>query len=417
MNSSTASNTITTSAKPRQSKITLAFFCLIFLVLLTTSCTQGIFETPYGNKTLTIDTLAFDHSLFMEIKNIPVDAGGNQLKQNKVGTFEGLSTKFMIKFNNFTAFSALPDSVDFVMNSVNAYLYIADHWGSEANTNLNIEMIDNDSSHYWTNISDVEETFADIEGFTNPYTSVNASNDAEYITIPIDLATAQNWYRIPDSLYVNNGFTVEKSDATEGLLAFYSTDYTIDSLRPRLKIDCTLNDTNGVFIKDSIFTVYAGGDLQQTENTLNLDETLFYLSQGNIYRPYMVLDSLRQDTLLGPTDLLNRAVLSLVLDDSLSSIESGDTLVLGVRLFKTDYWNDDSVSYKYTSYSSIITDINDTIKVNISQLLQYLVSNPKELTYEGLFFFTNNEYDGFNKLLFDPTKTTLDIVYTKVKDE
>ena len=382
-----------------------------------TSCTQGIFETPYGNKTLVIDTLQYDHSLFQDIKNKSIDVSGNQLDQNKVGNFDGLSSEFMIKFNNFTAFTALPDSVDFVINSVVAQLFIADYWGSEANMSLDIAMIDNDSSLYWTNLSDPLETYDEIEGMTQAYTNISAPVDQEYISFPIDLNIVQNWYSRPDSLYVNNGFTVKKSTDDEGLLAFYSTDYSSDSLRPKLEIQCTLNDTNGVYIQDSTFYVYAGGDLQKAENMLTLDENLFYLSQGNIHRPYIELDSLRQDTLLGPTDLLNQAILTLVIKDSLSFIESGDTLILAARLFKTDYWENDSISYKYTAYSSIFTEIGDTVKMDISQLLQYVTSNPKEMNYEGLFFYTNNEYNDFNKILFDRSKTTLDIVYTKVKDE
>jgi hypothetical protein len=417
MNSSTVSNNLSQRSNKRQSIFTLAFFCLVIIALLTTSCTQGIFETPYGNKTLVIDTLQYHHSLFQDIRNKSIDVSGNQLDQNKVGNFDGLSSEFMIKFNNFTAFTALPDSVDFIINSVDAQLFIAGYWGSEATVSLDIAMIDNDSSLYWTNLSDPLESYDEIDGRTLAYTNISAPVDQEFISFPIDLATVQNWYSRPDSLYVNNGFTVKKTTDSEGLLAFYSTDYSADSLRPKLEVQCTLNDTNGVFIKDSTFYVYAGGDLQKAENTLSLDENLFYLSQGNIHRPYIEFDSLRQDTLLGPTDLLNQAILTLVIKDSLSYIESGDTLILGARLFKTDYWDIDSISYKYTTYSSIFTEISDTIKMDISQLLQYLISNPKEMHYEGLFFYTNNEYNDFNKILFDRSKTTLDIVYTKVKDE
>ncbi|RLC56519.1 MAG: hypothetical protein DRH89_05485, partial [Candidatus Cloacimonadota bacterium] len=65
------------------------------------SCDVNIFQTPYGNKTLTVDTLSYDQSIITGIKNLNVDASGNALYQNKVGNNDDLMAKFLIKFTNF----------------------------------------------------------------------------------------------------------------------------------------------------------------------------------------------------------------------------------------------------------------------------------------------------------------------------
>ncbi|MFA6618737.1 MAG: hypothetical protein WCT23_06700, partial [Candidatus Neomarinimicrobiota bacterium] len=120
---------------------------------------------------------------------------------------------------------------------------------------------------------------------------------------------------------------------------------------------------------------------------------------------------------LSSSALLNHAELILVMNDSLSSIGENDTLTIAARLFKTDHWDSDSIAYIYTISSNKINNIDDTIKINIAQLLQYMISNPKEMEYEGIFFYLNNEYYDFNQVLIDPKNIALDIVYTKVNNE
>ena len=63
----------------------------------------------------------------------------------------------------------------------------------------------------------------------------------------------------------------------------------------------------------------------------------------------------------------------------------------------------------YTAISSAFDGSTDTITLDVSQLIQYLISNPKEMTHEGLFFYLGDEYYDFNTLGIDPAKTTLDI--------
>ncbi|MEA2078203.1 MAG: hypothetical protein U9O95_09335 [Candidatus Marinimicrobia bacterium] len=385
------------------------------------SCSENIFQTPYGNKTLTVDTLSFDHSIITSIKNMNVPAYGNTLYQNKAGQYNDLYTKFLIKFTNFVSMTGLPDSVYATINEANIVLHIADYWGSESNISFDISMLGNDTSLYWENISDVNETFTEIEGNTSFYSSVSVLTDADSMIIPIDTSLVNDWHTRPDSFYVNNGFTVKKSVDLNGLMAFYPIEYssTENDLRPRLRLECSLYDTNNVYLQDTSFYVIGGGDIQFTESTATVNDTLFYLSQGNIYRSFIELDDLRQDTLLGPTDLLNKAELSLLVDELNSLISTEDTsfLYITARLFKTDYWEDDSISYMYTSHSEEFNENVDTIKIDISQFLQYMISNPKEMQHEGLFFYLNNEYNDFNILTIDPAKTELDIIYTKVKDE
>jgi len=419
MNSSTACKQTTTTATSRQSKFTLAFFCFVIITVLMSSCSENIFQTPYGNKTLTVDTLSYDQSIITGIKNLNADASGNSLYQNKVGNYNDLMAKFLIKFTNFVSLSGLPDSVYATIDNADIVLYVADYWGNEVNISLDISMVETDTAYYWANNTEVNEAFSLIDGHTSYYSSFNVDTDLDSIYIPIDLALVNDWMDYPDSTYANNGFVVTKTNDTEGLIAFHTIEYsstTLD-LRPRLNLECSIYDTNDVYIKDSTFSIIGGGDIQFTESDAVVTDSLFYLSQGNIFRSYVEMDELRQDTLLGPTDLLNRAELKLVLKPLDKMIASGDTLYITARLFKTDYWEQDSIAYTYTAYSPVFTDEDDTVSIDISQLLQYMVSNPKEMAHEGLFFYLNKEYNDFNFITLDPAKTELDVVYTRVKDE
>ncbi len=419
MNSSTVCKQTTTTATSRQSKTTLAFFCLVILTVLLTSCSEYIFQAPYGNKTLTVDTLSYDQSIITGIKNLNADASGNGLYQSKVGNYDDLSSKFLVKFTNFASLTGLSDSVYATINDANVVLHIADYWGNEDNISLDISMIETDTAYYWANNTLAEDAFDLIEGHTSYHSTFNVATDLDSIFVPIDIETVNDWYDYPDSTYANNGFTVTKTNDAEGLIAFHTIEYSTSGLdlRPRLNLECTIRDTNDVYIKDSTFYVIGGGDIQYTESNAVVDDSLFYISQGNIFRSYIELDDLRQDTLLGPTDLLNKAELRLILKPLDKMIAIGDTLQLTTRLFKTDYWDQDSIAYTYTAYSPKFTEIDDTISIDISQLLQYMVSNPKEMDHEGLFFYLNNEYNNFNFITIDPAGTELDVVYTKVKDE
>lgn len=420
MNSSTSCNLSSANTKRRQSSFTLAFFCIIIIAFSMFSCSENIFSTPFGNKTLAVDTLKYDSNIISLVKNLNVNASGNAVDQNKVGHYNDLSAKFLVKFTNFVSLNNIHDSSYAVINNAEIIFYIADYWGSENNIELTLSMLNNDSSIYWTNLSDPSETFEEIESQTTEYTHISIPTDVDSFVFSIDTSLVNDWHYNDDLLYVNNGFTVEKSNDNEGMISIFSIDYTsTDSISyyPRMKLECSLLDTNDNYIKDSTFYVVCGGDLQMTESTSAVDDSLFYLSQGNIHRSYVEMDEFRQDTLLGPTDLLNEAELSLVVDKLNTIIDNDDTLRMGVRLFKTDYWENDSIQYLYTAASSAFGNDIDTITLDISQLIQYMISNPKETEHEGLFFYLGDEYDDFNSLRIDPDKAELNIVYTKVKDE
>ena len=415
MNSSTVCKHQATTATRRQSIPTLAFFCFVILTALTTSCSENIFQTPFGNKTLVVDTLNYDHTVITSVKNLNVSASGNTLTQNKAGNYRDMDAKFMIKFTGFTTLTGLPDSVYAVINEANVVLYKAGYWGNSNQIDLDMSIIDTDTTYAWWNNYDAEETFAEIESHTQYYGSFTYPVNDDSIYVPLDVDMVNDWYSYSDSTYANNGFVVTGSNALDGIIAFYSFDASDQD--PHMLLECSLYDTNDVYIMDSTFTVNCTADLQYTESSASVSDSLFYLSQGNIFRSFIQLDDLREDSLLGPTYLMNRAQLKLFANPLEQTIDTGDTLYLTARLFKTDYWEGDSIQYSYTTQSSVFTENADTITIDISQLLQYMVSNPKEMTYEGVFFYLNNEYYDFNMITLDPSKTELDIVYTKVKDE
>jgi hypothetical protein len=382
------------------------------------SCSENIFTTPYGNKTLTVDSLAYDHSIISSVKNLNIDVQGNARTQNKAGRYHNLDTKFMIKFTNFSVVSSLPDSLYADILSANVVLHVADYWGNEQNISFDVSMLDNDTSRYWEDASDVDMSFENAEGFTTPFGSFSTPTDADSVYLPIDVDLVNDWYSKKDSFYVNNGFIVSKSNLTDGLMAFYSSDYTINTnLIPKLRLECSLYDTNDVYMQDSVFYIPCAGDLQQAESYSEINDSIFFMAQGNVYRSFVEFEGLRQDSLLGPTDLLNQAYLSLVVNDLNTTIGEGDTLYLNARLFRTDYWDSDSIQYTYTAYSPIFDAGVDTLTLDVSELIQYLIGHPKEMEHEGIFFYLNNEYNDFNYVRIDPSKTELDIIYTKVKDE
>ncbi len=389
------------------------------LLFFAASCESGIFRSPFGNRTLLLDTLSYDHTIITGVRNMNAEASGNLLYQNKAGYYHGLEAQFLIKFTNFATLTALPDSVDLIIKNANVLFYTADYWGSESNISLDINLLDNDRALYWENVSDVDEVFSNIRERATHYSTVSIPVDADSIFIPMDIDMIREWYLYPSGSYVNNGFTVTKSHRSEGMIAFSTLEYSssVDDRRPRLVLDCSLYDTNGVYLQDSLFYVYGSGDIQYAESSASYADSLFILAQGNIFRTYITLDSLREDTLLGPTHLLNKAGLNLVVDRDNSSVAAGDTLTLTARLFRTDHWDADSISYIYTAASAPFTALDDTLRVDISQLLQYLVSNPPDMNYEGVFFYLNNEYNSFNSIRIIPALSTLDIVYTKVRDE
>jgi hypothetical protein len=299
------------------------------------SCSENIFTTPYGNKTLTVDTLAYDHSIISSVKNLNIAVQGNARTQNKAGKFHNLDTKFMIKFTNFSVVSSLPDSLYADILSANVVLHVADYWGDEQNISFDISMLDNDTSRYWEDASDVDMSFENAEGFTTPFGSFSTPTDADSVYLPIDVDLVNDWYSKKDSFYVNNGFIVSKSDLSDGLMAFYSSDYTLNtSLIPKLRLECSLYDTNDVYMQDSVFYIPCAGDLQQAESYSEINDSIFFMAQGNVYRSFVEFEGLRQDSLLGPTDLLNQAYLSLVVNDLNTAIGEGDTLYLNARLFR-----------------------------------------------------------------------------------
>ncbi len=419
MNFSTHFNARLTRSKPRQRIFSLTFFCFVILVLSFTSCSDNIFESPHGDQSLVIDTLHYDHQIISGIRNLNADASGSMLTENKAGNYHGLSAEFLIKFTNFLALTGLPDSVEMSIDKADVVLFPSNHWGTDPSFSLDLHMAGNDTSLYWENNADPRDVFSSLEGRTEFYGTETIDPAADSVSIPIDLETVNRWYKRPDSLYVNNGFIVRKNADSRGICAFYSAEHQTGDTdrRPRLRLECSLRDTNGVYLKDSTFYVMTGGDIQKAESNANIEDHRFYLSQGNIFRSYVMLDSIRQDTLLGPTRLLNRARQTFVINHRRSDITPGDTLYLTARLFKTDSWDTDSLQYMFTAYSNIFSTGEDTVSIDISQLLQYLVSNEKASAYEGVFFYLNNEYNDFNYITIDPEKSGLEVIYTKVVNE
>lgn len=367
---------------------------------------------------MSLDTLYYGPDYISGIKNLNIPAYGNQLLENKAGHYDGLHGEFLIKFTNFNILYSLPDTLVPEIRAADILLYPSNYWGNEALFPMDLYLIDPDTALAWDNVSTVTDIEAQIEGRSAFYKTSEFDPHADSLIIPLNLETVADWYERPSLDYQNNGFLMKKSTETKGILAFHSIDISADTdKRPKLRLLCDLYDTNHVFVKDSLFYISAAGDLQFSESSADIEDSLFYLSQGNIFRAYLMPDSLRLDTLLGKDRLLNKAEQRFVMHPLDTDIRDGDTLYLTARLFRTDSWESDSISYNYTVYSNTFSSPEDTIRLDISQLLQYLVSNPKEMQYEGIFFFLNNEYNDFNKVTIDRSKSGLDVIYTKAIHE
>lgn len=380
--------------------------------------------SPFGDRHFQLDTLSYDESLINDIHSLSMAPDGNTVLHDKVGHYRNVDASFLVKFTNFAAITSLPDSVEPVINTAYATLYKANYWGESNSVDLDLSLLGNDTSLYWQNSEDVDSIAELIDGHSSPYKTVSFSTDEDSLIIPLEIdGLVQNWYKTPDSdsLYVNNGFTVEMPSENDGMVAFYSIDYTSQDgyKRPRLFLNCSLYDTNGVYMQDSLFYVYGGGDIQFA--SIPEDETVdssFTLSQGFITRSYLSIDSLRLDTLnFGPSHIINSAKQKLVMDTEKSQIADGDTLYISARLFRTDHWDSDSLSYLYTVNSNTFTSVNDTITLDISELLQYMVANEQVYEYEGIYYTIYNEYYDFNTITLKPEESQLDIITTRLNDE
>ncbi|MDD3095662.1 MAG: hypothetical protein WC372_02890 [Candidatus Neomarinimicrobiota bacterium] len=395
----------------------MAFFCCSILLVLFSACSDNIFTSPFGNRTLELDTLYYDQTHISAVKNLNFPAYGNQLAENKVGQFRDLNTEFLIKFTNFNILSSLPDTLVPEINAAEVILYVSGYYGNESAFSMDLHLLDPDTAISWDNNSAIPGTQSLIEGRTSYYSSFSFDPGSDSLLIPLERENVQDWYLRPSLAYQNNGLLIRKSTDSEGLSAFYALDNPTSALRPKLRLFCSLYDTNAVFIRDTTFYIPAAADLQFAESTALQPDSLFYLSQGNIFRSYIMIDSLRADSLLGKDRLLNKAEQTFVMHPLETEIAEGDTLFLSARLFRTDEWENDSIAYTYTAYSNIFSSAEDTIRIDISQLLQYLVANTPEKTYEGIFFYLNNEYNAFNKIMINRRFSVLDIIYTKVINE
>lgn len=417
MNFSTAYNVFSKYKPKGQRPLPLAFFCFTLLILFS-ACSENIFESPYGDRSMTLDTLYYDQSYVSGIKNMNFPSYGNQLLENKAGNFNDLYNSFLIKFTNFNILYSLPDTLIPEIRSADILLYPSAYWGDETLFSMDLHLIDTDTSLAWNNVSIVTDTKTKLEGRSAFYKNTEFDPGADSVFIPLNLETVSDWYERPSLAYQNNGFLMKKSDNGRGMVAFHSLDISRNTnKRPKLRLVCDLYDSNAVFVKDTVFYIPAAADLQFSESSAAVSDSLFYLSQGNIFRSYLMLDSLRLDTLLVRDKLLNKAEQRFVMHPFETEIQEGDTLYLTARLFRTDSWESDSISYNYTVYSNTFSSPEDTIRLDISQLLQYLVSNPREMQYEGIFYYLNNEYNDFNSVTIDLRHAALDVIYTRATDE
>ncbi|MDZ7821896.1 MAG: hypothetical protein U5N26_08830 [Candidatus Marinimicrobia bacterium] len=117
-------------------------------MLSFTSCSDNIFESPHGDQSLLIDTLHYDHQIISGVRNLNADASGSMLTENKVGNYHGLSAEFLIKFTNFLALTALPDSVELSIDKADAVLFPSNRWGTDPSFSLDLHMAGNDTSLY-----------------------------------------------------------------------------------------------------------------------------------------------------------------------------------------------------------------------------------------------------------------------------
>jgi hypothetical protein len=331
---------------------------------------------------------------------------------NKIGRYMGLSSQFVVKFNNFTPIIGWTNVDTIEIKKAWIELYVHKVWSADNSSfmSLTAEQVATDSALTWSNYYESQKidslwNFLSQDGIALVQdTSVLLSDTVQ---IPLNLDVLDQWR---NNRIINNGIRIYRSDTMNDLMAaFYAYDYAQD-YSPKLKIQCAVSDTTGTLPADTLVTLYSTGDMQYSVNEFSPDTAQLLISQGAVYMSWMTLPALR--TTIPEKAIINKALLTVDYDEALSFLEDASQTVQ-IRYLYSDNWNSYTASINnYLVNSATVFDSASSIVFDVSNILQYYIAGgAKDEDARFRFNFTN-EHEGFSRIFLNPASLRFDIHYT-----
>ncbi len=331
---------------------------------------------------------------------------------NKIGRYMGLTSEFAVKFNNFTPIIgwANVDTVIFTKAWIELYPYKVWPADSTNQISLSIEQIASDSSLNWSNYISSENIDSLWDFFSQNGNSLlqdTLVNLTEAVQIPLDLDLLTQWRK---NEVVNNGLRFHSSEENAELMAaFYAYDHSLEN-SPKLKIQCTVEDTTGVLPADTLVTLYSTGDLQYSVNRFVPDDSELLLSQGAVFMPWIKMPLLRDS--IPENAIINKAYLHIAYEQSRSILDES-TKTVQIRYLYSDNW--DSYTSSISSYllnSAALYDTAQGLVFDVSKIIQYYIAGGAKDTDARFRFNLTEEHEAFSRIYLDPASLSLDIQYT-----
>lgn len=378
---------------------------LIITLFLLSSCAESPVQLPSGPGTASVDSVTYTRPDFDSLTVRYNSSSSSSSIYNYIGGYRDADCKSILLFNNFSSIVNRELDVDtIVLNE--AYFILKEHqtWGDVSNFILKTSLIPDTEDFYWADTTDFDSYWQKLTGQLVDAGQFNYTQDS--LIIPIDNETVMKWWK-PSGDEKNNGLVLDYDPANpDGIIGYYSSNYSTVMDRPRLELNCTVYDTSGA--NEETFIIYAGRDFTYSELRELGSKPDFFISQGAIRRAFISSSSLLTDI----QDVsINYARLSMTVDP-LTSYFDEDSLTVYVGLFTSDNW--DAENFKFSTYqNSGIIKISDTeINIPITEVLMNMQDNSGSAV-SGLYIRMSNELYGFNQVSFKPDSTRLEIVKTE----
>jgi len=377
---------------------------LIFVLTILSSCAESPVQLPSGPGSAVVDSLVYSRQDFDSLTVRYNSSSSSSSIYNYIGGYRDADCKSILLFNNFTSIVNRELDVDSIVLN-DAYFILKEHqtWGDVNNFIFKMSLIPDTEDFYWADTTDFDTYWQTLSGQLTDAGQIVYSPDSIKVLLSNDIVL--KWWK-PSDQENNNGFVLDYDPANpDGIIGYYSSNFSTVMDRPRLELNCTVYDTSGA--KEETFIIYAGRDFTYSELREQENKPDFFISQGAIRRAFITSSQLLTE-IQGVS--LNYARLSLTIDP-LTSYFDEDSLTVYVGLFTSDNW--DSKNFKFSTYqNSGKIKVSDTeLNIPITEVLMNMQDNA-ETAVSGLYIRMNNELYGFNQVSFKPELTELKIIKT-----
>ncbi len=377
---------------------------LIITLLLIASCAESPVQLPSGPGIAVVDTVIYSHTDFDSLTVRYNSSSSSSSIYNYVGGYRDADCKSILLFNNFSSLVNRELDVDsIVLNEANIILKEYKTWGDVNTFQFNVSLIPGTEEFYWADTTNFDSYWQRLTGQLIRINQVSYTPDSLKILLDNDLV--MKWWK-PSGEEKNNGFVLDYDPANpDGIIGYYSNNYSTVMNRPRLELQCTVYDTSGA--KEETFIIYAGRDFTYSELRDQGSAPDLFISQGAIRRAFITSSQLLAD-IQGVS--LNYGQLSLTVDPAASYFDE-DSLTVYVGLFTSVNW--DAENFKFSSYqnSGKIRSNDITVNIPITEVLMNMQDNSGSAV-SGLYIRMSSELYGFNQVSFNPDSVRLQIVTT-----